>query len=254
MRGTAEHLQEYRRWRATYRSDGRDLVGFWLTPDGGGPHPAVVFNHGSIGLGPASLPALQVLVGLGYAVFAPIRRGHNGEPGPYWLDQVPAPWGSPEMGHQLVAALRADLVDVLAAVDWVAAQPTVDVGRIAVAGSSFGGVLTVLALSEPAPLRAGVSFAGPSMSWPDAPALQAELLAAASSGTAPLFLAQAFNDHSLQPTYAIGAELARCGRPHETRVYPAIGDEPMTGHGIFATGVDLWRADIERFLARWVTA
>jgi len=27
----------------------------------------------------------------------------------------------------------------------------------------------------------------------------------------------------------------------------------MTGHGIFATGVDLWRSDIERFLARWVT-
>lgn len=27
----------------------------------------------------------------------------------------------------------------------------------------------------------------------------------------------------------------------------------MTGHGIFATGVDLWRTDIERFLTRWVT-
>jgi len=72
-------------------------------------------------------------------------------------------------------------------------------------------------------------------------------------GDGAAVLAQAFNDHSLQPTYAIGAELARCGRPHETRVYPAIGDEPMTGHGIFATGVDLWRSDIERFLARWVT-
>jgi len=253
MRATAEHLEPYRRWRTSYCSEGRELAGFWLTPDGDGPHPAVVFNHGSIGLGPASLVGLQVLLGLGYAVFAPIRRGHNEEPGPYWLDLVPAPWGSPEMGRQLVTALRAELVDVLAAVEWVAARPGVDAGRIAVAGSSFGGVLTVLALSEPAALCAGVSFAGPSMSWPDAPALQAELLAAAASGTAPLFLAQAFNDHSLQPTYVIGAELARCGRPHETRVYPAIGDEPMTGHGIFATGVDLWRADIERFLARWVT-
>ena len=252
MRATAEQLEPYRRWRMTYRSDGRDLAGFWLAPDADGPHPALVFNHGSIGFGPASLPGLQMFLALGYAVFAPIRRGHNDEPGPYWLDLVPAPWGSPEMGRQLVAALRGELVDVLAAVDWVAARPEVDAGRIVVAGSSFGGVLTVLALSEPAPLCAGVSFAGPSMSWPDAPALQAELLAAAASGTAPLFLAQAFNDHSLQPTYAIGAELARHGRPHETRVYPAIGDDPLTGHGIFATGLDLWRADVERFLARWV--
>lgn len=35
-------------------------------------------------------------------------------------------------------------------------------------------------------------------------------------------------------------------------MYPAIGDDPMTGHAIFASGVDLWRTDIERFLARWV--
>jgi len=44
---------------------------------------------------------------------------------------------------------------VLAAVQWVAARPEVDAGRIAMAGSSFGGVLTVLALSEPAPSLAG---------------------------------------------------------------------------------------------------
>lgn len=82
MRGTAEHLETDRRWRVSYRGGGRDLAGFWLTPDGDGPHPAV-------------------------------------------------------------------------AVAWVAARPEVDAGRSAVAGSSFGGVLTVLALSEPAPLRAG---------------------------------------------------------------------------------------------------
>src|SRR5438128_1023926 len=81
MRATAEHLETYRQWRTSYRSEGRDLAGFWLTPDGDGPYPAVVFNHGSIGFGPASLPSLQVLVGLGYAVFAPVRRGHNDQPG-----------------------------------------------------------------------------------------------------------------------------------------------------------------------------
>lgn len=226
MRATAEHLEPFRRWRTSYRSEGRELAGFWLTPDGDGPHPAVVFNHGSIGFGPASLASLQVLLGLGYAVFAPIRRGHNEEPGPVLVGSGAGAVGQPGNGP----AARGRL----------AGRTGRRVGRGGVGRGAARGrrradrggrlvvrrVLTVLALSEPAPLCAGVSFAGPSMSWPDAPALQAELLAAAASGTAPLFLAQAFNDHSLQPTYAIGAELARCGRPHETRVYPATGAVP----------------------------
>jgi dienelactone hydrolase len=251
---TADNLVPFHRWSTSYRNDGRELAAFWLPPDTVAPFPAIVFNHGSDGLLPLSKPGILALRELGYAVFAPIRRGHNEQPGTYWLDLVGAPWGSAEMGDQLVAALRAELTDVMAALAWVTAQPMVDTARIAMAGSSFGGVLTVLALGADTPLRAGVSFAGPSMTWPDAPALQREMLAAAASGTAPLFLAQAFNDNSLMPTYAIGSEMARHGRPHETRIYPPIGDRPGGGHGIFGTGVDLWRADIERFLARWLPA
>jgi carboxymethylenebutenolidase len=252
MATTAEDLAPYERWRTSYRSDDRELAGFWLTPPGDEPVPAVVFNHGSNGLLAASLPGVQALVALGYAVFLPVRRGHSGQPGPFWLDRITNPWGSPEMGEQLVAALRDELRDVLAAVRWTVARPEVASGRLALVGSSFGGVLTVLALATDTPVSAGVSFAGPSMTWPHAPALQQAMLAAARVARAPLFLAQASNDNSLAPTYAIGAELARAGHPHETRVYPPVGDGPGGGHGIFGTGVDLWRSDIEAFLTRWV--
>jgi hypothetical protein len=91
------------------------------------------------------------------------------------------------------------------------------------------------------------------MSWPQAPALQREMLAAAAGGQAPLFLAQAYNDNSLAPTYAVGAEMARVGRSHETRIYPPIGEGPGGGHGMFGTGVHLWRQDVESFLARSLT-
>jgi dienelactone hydrolase len=246
MPASAENLIPYERWRTSYGSDDGELAAFWLPVDGDAAAPAVVFNHGSDGLLPMSMPGVQALHELGYATFVPVRRGHNDQPGTFWLDRVPAPWGSPEMGDQLVAALRAELRDVLAAVAWVAAQPSVDAGRIALAGSSFGGVLTVLALAETDAVRAGVSFAGPSMTWPDAPALQWAMLAAARAGRAPLFLAQAVNDNSLAPTYTIGAELARVGRRHETRIYPE------GGHGMFGSAVALWRPDIASFLARWV--
>lgn len=250
MPATAQNLAPYDQWRTSYLSEGRMLAGFWLLPPGGGPFPAAVFNHGSDGLLPASMPGVLALPDMGYATFLPVRRGHNEQPGLFWLDRVTAPWGSPEMGDQLVLALRAELGDVLAAVDWVAERPEVDARRIVMLGSSFGGVLTVLALGADSVLRAGVSFAGPSMTWPQAPALQREMLAAAASGQAPLFLAQAYNDNSLAPTYAIGAELARAGRAHETRIYPAIGEGPGGGHGMFGTGVPLWRQDIESFLTR----
>ena len=247
MPATGQNLAPYDQWRTSYPSDGRELAGFWLPPEGSGPFPAAVFNHGSDGLLPASMPGIQALRGMGYAIFVPVRRGHNEQPGTFWLDRVTAPWGSPEMGDQLVSALRAELRDVMAGVDWTAERPEVDRRRIVLLGSSFGGVLTVLALAEDSVLRAGVSFAGPSMTWPQAPALQRTMLAAIAAGRVPLFLAQAYNDNSLAPTYAMGAELARVGRPHETRVYPAI---EAGGHGIFGTGVELWRHDVESFLAR----
>ncbi len=190
---------------------------------------------------------------MGYAAFLPVRRGHNDQPGTFWLDRVTAEWGSPEMGDQLVSALRAELRDVMAAVNWVAERPEVDIRRIVMLGSSFGGVLTVLALGENTELRAGVSFAGPSQTWPHAPALQQAMLAAIATGQAPLFLAQAYNDNSLALTYVIGAEMARLGRPHETRIYPPIGESPGDGHGMFGTGVELWRRDVESFLARSMT-
>jgi carboxymethylenebutenolidase len=253
MPATVRNLAPYEQWRTSYLSDGRELAGFWLLPKGKGPFPAAVFNHGSDGLLPMSMPGVQALQSMGYAVFLPIRRGHNDQPGTFWLDRVTAAWGSPEMGDQLVSALRAELRDVMAGVNWVAEHPDVDIRRIVMLGSSFGGVLTVLALGENTELRAGVSFAGPSMTWPDAPALQQVMLAAIAAGQAPLFLAQAYNDNSLAPTYAMGAELARLGRPHETRIYPPIGEGPGGGHGMFGTGVELWRRDVESFLARSVT-
>ena len=87
----------------------------------------------------------------------------------------------------------------------------------------------MLAAGRHADFRAGISFAGPSITWPDAPALQEVLLAAMASTEVPLFLIQAWDDFSLTPTYVLGAALARHGKPHEARVYGRIGTEAGDG-------------------------
>jgi dienelactone hydrolase len=156
------------------------------------------------------------------------------------------------MGMQLMKALDGETDDVLAALDWLHSQPQINPERIAIVGHSFGGAVTVLAAKYTQRFHAGISFAGPSQTWPDAPALQEAMLTAIQSTMIPFFFIQAQNDHSLMPTYTLGMELARLNKPHETRIYPPLGTTPMEGHGLFGRGVEWWYTDVERFLKRWL--
>ncbi len=241
----------------TYPSDGRELAGYLLLPDGEGPFPALMFNHGSGGLVPEVISGLRELVGLGYAVFAPTRRGLNGNPGPLWSDQVT---GIPDegetmyaaVGRQLVEVLEAESDDVLAAGDWLRQRLEIDANRIGLVGQSFGSIMTLLTVGRTNAFKAGVCFACAALTWPDVPAVQRMLLGAVGRCETPIFLIQAENDSNLQPTYALGGELARLGKPHETRIYPPTGDGPGEGHAFFRREPDRWRRDVELFLRRWV--
>jgi dienelactone hydrolase len=247
-----DELAGFSEWRAEYISDGRTLVGFFVAPEGDGPFPGVVFHHGSAGLMPAAKAGVLALVEMGYAVFIALRRGHNGNPGPYWESLVTEPWGSAAMGPQLVAALADECDDSLAALEWLKQRSNVDPKRVAMIGSSYGGVMVMLAAGRGADFRAGVSFAGPSITWPDAPALQAVLIESMRRTEVPLFLIQASDDFHLTPTYVLGAELAALGKAHEIRIYQPIGSERGSGHGVFNNAVDLWAPDVRRFLGRWI--
>ena len=157
------------------------------------------------------------------------------------------------MGDELLIALAGECDDALAGLERLRAEPSVDGDRMAMVGSSFGGVMVLLAAGRGADFRAGVSFAGPSITWPDAPALQRVLLDAMAATEVPLFLIQAWDDVHLTPTYVLGAALAAAGKPHETRIYERIGSEPGDGHGVFNKAVDLWQPDVTRFLAQWLS-
>jgi Domain of unkown function (DUF1775) len=58
-------------WHTSYDSGGRRLDAFMARPDGSGPHPGVVFHHGSNGLMAAAQHGLQTLVDAGYACSHP---------------------------------------------------------------------------------------------------------------------------------------------------------------------------------------
>jgi dipeptidyl aminopeptidase/acylaminoacyl peptidase len=133
--------------------DDRRIPAFFSLPDtdtGHGETPVVVDVHG----GPESQrrPSFrrvkQYLLARGYGVFEPNVRGSTGYGTAYTrLDDVEK---------------RPDAVaDLAAGAEWLADHPAVDPDRIAVMGASYGGFMTLAALTEyPDRWAAGIDVVG----------------------------------------------------------------------------------------------
>ena len=235
---------------------GRSLAAYLYVPPGGGPFPGLVLNHGSTihpGTSDFCRPGTAaVLTAWGYAVLLPHRHGYGNSEGPTWRQEVTAEFGTAEYDRALAARLEREAEDVAGAVGWLATRPAVAANRVGVIGSSFGGVMALLAAARCPELRCAVDFAGAAMNWERTPTLRATLLEAAGKLTVPLCLVQAENDYSTAPTRALAAELERHGRVHAARVFPAFGLTADEGHLFFQNGAPIWGPFVRAFLDRWM--
>ena len=125
-------------------------------PDGPGPFPMIVFNHGKIHGDPRDqarsdpVPFAREFVRRGYVVVAPNRRGFAGSGGAYEQD-----------GCDVTQNGIDQAADVATTVNYMAKQPYVDAQHIAVAGTSHGGLATMAYGTEAAPgVRALINFSG----------------------------------------------------------------------------------------------
>jgi dipeptidyl aminopeptidase/acylaminoacyl peptidase len=228
--------------------DGRSIPALLYMPKPGAGaagaahrHPAVVLVHG----GPESQsrptfqPVIQYFVNRGFAVLAPNIRGSTGYGRKYhMLDD---------------ARLRGDAIkDIAAAAAWLKASDRIDGDRLAVMGGSYGGYMTLAAVTfHPDLWAAAVDIVGISSfrsflkntgAWRQThraseygdPVKDAEFLDSISPLnfvdriTAPLFVVQGANDPRVPRTEAeqIVESLKRRGRPVE---YMVFDDE---GHGV----------------------
>jgi dienelactone hydrolase len=226
-----------------------ELRGFIFKPEGNGPFPAVLYNHGSEKL-PGSKPGIgNFFAANGYVLFVPHRRGQGRSPGNYIMDALS---GVQRMarGPLMVQLLDQQSQDVAAALDFLKKLPYVDPGRIAVAGCSFGGIQTVLAAEKDLGLRAAVAFAPGAMTWRDSIEIQERLITAVKRTVVPVFLIQAENDYDLSPTRELSKEMQQAGKAHRAKIYPPYGETQSDGHGGFCgKGVVVWGNDVLSFLA-----
>jgi carboxymethylenebutenolidase len=220
-----------------------ELHGFIHRPKGGGPFPAILYNHGSEPR-PGTKPELgQLFSDKGYVFFVPHRRGQG---------RSPADGRVLTLGALAVNELQ--LEDQLAALSYLKGLSYVDAGRIAVAGCSFGGIQTILAVEANSDrnlgLRAAVDFAGAAETWARSAPLRQKMIAAVRKATVPVMFVQARNDYDLTPSYTLAKELENLGKPHKLSIYPPYGNSVQDGHGgfCFRGGAAVWGPEVLDFL------
>jgi dienelactone hydrolase len=228
------------------------MKGFVFRPAGQGRFPAIIYNHGS-----EREPSLKYERELGawfqardIAVLFPHRRGSLGSDGPYWADEVHKRRPE-EADHATVDQLMLQVSDVVAAIEWVATQSFVDPSRVAIAGCSFGGIVSLLASERPTRARAVVDFAGGSMAWASSYPLQKRMSEAALAARVPVFFVQAENDFNTEPSLVLGQLMLDAGKPHQVEIFPPHGTTRMEGHAHFCNfGMGEWGDLVLDFLRR----
>ncbi len=140
-----------------WENEGRKLQGWLVRParSAGGRHPMVVDVHG----GPAGARSPHwpqydssvVLASLGYYVFSPNARGSLG-------------WGEDFTRANVRDLGGGDFRDILSGVDAVLRTNPVDGDRLAVMGGSYGGFMTLWAVTQTRRFRAAVADA-PISNW-----------------------------------------------------------------------------------------
>ncbi|HEY3597586.1 MAG TPA: CocE/NonD family hydrolase [Paraburkholderia sp.] len=125
-------------------------------PDGPGPFPMVVFNHGKIHGDPRAqtrsdpVSFAREFVRRGYVVVAPNRQGFAQSGGTYVQD-----------GCDVERNGISQAADVAATISFMSKQPYVDAQHIVVAGTSHGGLATIAYGTDAAPgVRALINFSG----------------------------------------------------------------------------------------------
>ena len=225
-------------------------------PDGKGPFPLAVINHGS----PRDAAERRAngrqrfeaqsreLARRGFIVAVPTRRGY-GESGGEWAEGY-GPCRNPDYFASGLESAR----DVRAAIAELKRDPDVDGKRVLLVGQSAGGWAALATASQPLDGLVGViNFAGGRGSArPDEVCNDARLVEdvgryGATSRVPQLWL-YAANDHFFPPDVArrMHESFTRAGGRATLRQLPPFGAD---GHALFAGGTREWLPQVEPFLA-----
>jgi dienelactone hydrolase len=237
------------------------LGGILYKPEGNGPFPTILYNHGSAPGMLNNMAAEKIgplFVSRGWVFFMPYRRGQglSAKAGLYIMDEIHAAersGGDVEAAAKMIHLLKTDqLNDQLAALSWLKKQKFVRANQIAVAGNSFGGIQTVLG-AEKAAYCAAVDASGGAQSWSQAVEMQKVMKEAVRNAKCPIFFFQAENDYDLAPSKVLSQEMKLAKKTYDVKFYPPFGKSAKDGHSFAYMGSSIWADDVFSYLQRHCT-
>jgi carboxymethylenebutenolidase len=255
-RSASALAQTFGKQKVTFKSGKLTLVGYLFKPDGDGPFPGLIWNHGSE-QDPGSSAQFDSVasnfVPAGYVVFAPIRRGHSDSEGQYISDTVEAErkaHGAQAAAKLLVKLFETEqLDDELAGLNYLKSQAFVDTNRLGLIGCSYGGIMTIMGAERGAGYKVAVALSPAAQSWEHNKPLQDRLIKAVSGINIPVFIIHPAKDASLEPGYALGQEFKRLAKPYGLEIFPPIGSEDQQSHCFGgAKGARIWTPAAIQFL------
>jgi len=225
-------------------------------PDGHGPFPIVIMNHGRSNdraHPPRFLYINQAhfFTQRGFAVFVPTRIGY----GEMQTNFDPENSGSCN-NRNYAATAESSSTEILAALDYAKQQPDVDPTRVVIVGVSVGGFATTAsAAKNPAGLVAAINFAGGAggdpVGHPGIPCQGNQLEDMYSSfgkvSKSPMLWIYAENDLYFNPNHsqAWHAAFVKAGGNAEYHLLPPFA---KNGHTLFSQGVEIWSPIVAQFL------
>ena len=218
-------------------------------PNGDGPFPLLIINHGKEPGDPRLQPRDRFIfmatafVKRGYAVMVPMRRGFSNSSGAY-IDH----------GCDMRANGYGQASDIKATITYARKQKWIDAERIVVAGQSYGGLATVALGTEAIDgVRGLINIAGGLRDDGDGCDWRGELVNAfanygANNKIASLWM-YGFNDSLFGPNLAARMHDAFVRSGGQARLI-AFGPFKRDSHGMIASrdGEKVWWPDTERFL------
>jgi dienelactone hydrolase len=223
-------------------------------PDGPGPHPLAVLNHGRSPAQGTERPgqnrevfqsAASVLVKLGYLVAIPMRRGYAGSGG---------------QGHSAKCDIARMAVgeagDIKDAIDVLVSRPDVDAQNILLIGQSMGG-LAVSAFGATYPdypgVKALVNFAGglnrPGCHW--AEALVSAYASFGKTARIPMLWLYGDNDSFWGPSSGLPTQLYQAYTENGGKaVFLQYGKWGVDSHKLFSDwyGKDVWSKPVTDYM------
>jgi dienelactone hydrolase len=136
----------FTRYYIDYPSDGLTITGIMQVPQGDGPFPVVILNHGyiprtSYWSGADTWNAAEYLNRRGYLTIAPDFRS----------------WGESDVDNSFFST--GQVVDVLNLISSLPSVPDADFGRVGMWGHSMGGGITTKAITIDPRIKAAVLYA-----------------------------------------------------------------------------------------------